>query len=157
MRARSLACFLLALPLAGCRAERHLVFVSEPPGAHVRLDGKVVGRTPLDLRFEHYGTRRISIYRSGYRSHDEVIEVETPWFFVFPLDYVSEILLPFGWEDIHRFEVVLEPQTGEVTEGDMESVLGRAERLRRGGPAGPDALEIEQEQAANADAPAVEP
>ena len=140
MRALPLSLVLLALPLSSCRSERHLVFVSDPPGAQVRLDGKLVGRTPLDIRFESYGTRQVSIIRQGYRGISEKMEIEPPWFSHFPLDYFSEILLPFGWNDIHRLEVVLEPQTGEVSQPDFDAVLERAEGLRRAGPAGPNQL-----------------
>ncbi len=73
--ARALA---LAACLTGCRAERHLVFVTEPPGAEVLIDGDYVGRTPLDLSFESYGPRQVAIRRRGYRGHAEVLEVEEP-------------------------------------------------------------------------------
>ena len=143
MRVFHLATTALALGLVGCRAERHLIFVSEPPGAQVRIDGKLVGRTPLDLRFDSYGHRRVAILKNGFRSHGEIMEVEPPWFFYFPLDYLSEVFFPFGWEDIHRLEVVLEPHTGEVSRPDFDEVLRRAESLRRAGPAGPHILEPE--------------
>jgi hypothetical protein len=131
---------LAAFVLGGCRAQRQLVFVSEPPAAQVILDGKFVGRTPLELPFETYGYRHIAFQKAGYRSHAEVLEVESPWYSIFPLDLVSEIFLPFGWKDIHRLEVVLERHTGEVSRPDFEAVLGRAESLRRGGPEGPNQL-----------------
>lgn len=135
---------LLALPalalLASCRAERHLVFESDPPGATVRLDDQIVGQTPLDLRFEHYGVRQLTVYREGFRTLSENIHVETPWFSVFPLDLVSEVLLPFGWEDIHRYRIDLEPESGRVTDDDLGEVLRRAESLRRAGPSGPAPL-----------------
>jgi len=127
-----------ALALSGCRARRELVFESEPPGARVLLDGEVVGRTPLTVPFESYGVRHVSIQHAGYRDHAEDWELETPWYSRFPLDYVSEVLLPFGWADVHRMEVALEPWTGEVADEDFEAVLRRAESLRRGGPAGPN-------------------
>jgi PEGA domain len=129
---------LLTLPTAlACRAERHLVFETDPTGATVRLDDQVVGQTPLDLRFEHYGSRQLTIYREGFRTYSTVIEVDTPWYSYFPLDFITEVLLPFGWEDTHRFEVVLEEETGRVTDTDLADVLQRAETLRRAGPGGP--------------------
>ena len=125
---------------AGCRAQRYMVFVSAPSAADVYLDGEHVGRTPLELPFEAYGSRHVTLSRPGYRDHTEVLELEVPWYSVFPLDYVSEILLPFGWEDRYRLEVVLQRHTGEVSRPDLEAVLNRAESLRRGGPAGPNQL-----------------
>ena len=135
---------LSALPalalLAGCRAERHLVFESDPPGATVRLDDQIVGQTPLDLRFDHYGVRQLTVYREGFRTYSEEIDVSTPWFSHFPLDLITEVLLPFGWEDIHRYRIDLEPESGRVTDDDLNGVLLRAESLRRAGPSGPAEL-----------------
>jgi hypothetical protein len=127
----------LMIVLSSCRAERYLVFNSEPSGAQVQLDGKMIGVTPLEVRFESYGHRHIRMQRRGYRSFSTIMEVETPWYSYFPLDYISEILLPFGWEDIHTLNVTLKPRSGEVSRPDFEGVLERAESLRRGGPAGP--------------------
>lgn len=137
---RALGFLALCCSLAACRAERHLMFESDPPGAQLRVDGVLVGRTPFDMRFESYGSRHVTMQRQGYRRYSGEIELETPWYSIFPLDYVSEIFLPFGWKDIHRLEVTLAPLTGEVSEPDFDGVLIRAERLRRGGPAGPNQL-----------------
>jgi len=134
---RGLGSVALALALCGCRAERHIYFTSDPPGAQLRVDGELVGRTPYDLRFEAYGSRHVTMQRQGYRRYTGVLELKTPWYSYFPLDFISEILLPFGWKDIHRLEVTLEPHTGEVTRPDLEGDLLRAESLRRAGPAGP--------------------
>jgi len=143
-RAAEYAATLLALcacsGLVACRAERHLVFETDPPGAQVRIDEKLVGVTPLDLRFDDYGDRRVTLYRAGYRSHSTVLEVGAPWYSYFPLDLISEVLLPFGWEDIHRLQVELEPQEGTVAAPDLDAVLRRAEALRRAGPEGPAPL-----------------
>lgn len=137
LRRDSLLVFLGVALLLGCRAERRLLVDTEPQGAEVRLDDEIVGTTPLDLRFEHYGDRRLTLYRGGYRTHAEVLELDSPWYFVFPLDLVTEVLLPFGWKDIHRVEVPLVPESGTVTPPDLEAVLRRAESLRRAGPTGP--------------------
>ena len=122
-----------------------MIFETAPLGATVRLDDEIVGRTPLDLRFDHYGTHQLTIYREGYRTYSEEIKVETPWYSYFPLDFVTEVLLPFGWRDYHRFEIALEPESGHVTGGDLEAVLQRAEALRHAGPAGPLLPAQEQE------------
>ncbi len=127
----------LMMALSSCRAERHLIFESEPAGAQVHLDGKMIGLTPLEVRFESYGHRHVRMQRRGYRSFSTIMEVKGPWYSSFPLDYISEVFLPFGWEDIHRLKVSLEPRSGEVSRPDFEGVLKRAVSLRRGGPAGP--------------------
>jgi len=121
----------------GCAAKRELVIVSEPPGALVRLDDTVVGTTPYTTSFDAYGTRRVTLYLPGHRTVTELFEVESPWYAHFPLDVISEVLLPFGWHDRHEVKLTLEPETGAVTKPDLDLVLQRAEALRLAEPTGP--------------------
>lgn len=125
---------------AGCAAERKLIVISEPPGALVRLDDTIVGTTPYETLFDAYGTRRVTLYRRGYRTQSERVVLEAPWYAVFPLDYISEVLVPIGWEDVHRVEITLEPEGGAVTMPDLTPVLERAESLRLAEPTGPRPL-----------------
>jgi hypothetical protein len=127
---------LLAL-LASCAAERTLVITSDPPGALVRLDDTIVGTTPYTQRFDDYGTRRITLYREGYRTTSKRILIEGPWYAQFPLDLISEVLLPFGWKDRHAEHITLEPESGAVSAPDLNEVLERAEALRLAEPTGP--------------------
>ena len=131
------ASFALVLLLAGCAARRELVIDSVPQGALVRLDDTVVGTTPFETGFEAYGTRRVTIYKEGFRSKTKLIEIKPPWYGRFPFDIVSEVLLPFGWRDRHDVKMQLVPESGTVTMPDLESVLQRAESLRLAEPTGP--------------------
>lgn len=149
--------FALALalaPLAGCAAERVLVFTSEPPGASVRLDDEVVGTTPCDVPFLHYGTRRVTYYLEGHRTRSFLVDVRAPWYARFPIDIVSEVLLPIGWKDHKRIHVVLESGLVEPDLPTQRSVLDRAEALRRAGPNGPRQLPPVETVPALPDAPA---
>lgn len=137
LRRTLLSAILCGALLVACRAERRILIDTVPQGAQVRLDDEIVGDTPLNIRFDHYGHRRLTLYRRGFRTHSEVLEIASPWYSYFPLDLVTEVLLPFGWKDIHRVEVVLMPETGNVSPPDLEAVLLRAESLRRAGPSGP--------------------
>jgi hypothetical protein len=126
-----------ALLGTGCAVHRELVVVSDPPGATVRLDQQMVGFTPYSTEFEAFGTRRVTLYRQGYRTWSESIPIEAPWYALFPFDLFSEVLLPFGWTYTKKVEVTLEPQSGPVTAPDLEKVLEQAEQLRKAGPEGP--------------------
>lgn len=138
MRTSQLAIVLGAAALASsCAARRELVITSDPPGALIRLDDTVVGTTPFQMRFDAYGTRRITLYREGYRTASRVVALEPPWYGRFPLDIVSEVLLPFGWRDTHSEDFPLEPESGQVTVPDLNAVLLRAESLRLAEPTGP--------------------
>lgn len=103
----------------------------------MRLDDTVVGTTPFTTTFEAYGTRRVTVYKEGFRSQTRVVELKPPWYARFPFDVVSEVLLPLGWRDRHDVTMELEPESGTVTMEDVDRVLERAESLRLAEPTGP--------------------
>jgi hypothetical protein len=122
---------------SGCAAERTLVFTSEPPGASVRLDDEMVGVTPCEVPFLHYGTRRVTYYLEGSRTRSFLVDVRAPWYGRFPIDIVSEVLIPVGWVDRKRIHVELPSGSEPADQPTQRSVLDRAEALRRAGPNGP--------------------
>ncbi len=134
--------------LTSCAVERTLKVQSEPPGAIIRLDNSLVrgddgelARTPVKLRYDDYGTRRITLYLDGYRIQSRRVRLRPPWYLRFPIDLVTEVLLPVGWKDRRSIQFELEPESGTVTEPDLEGVLQRAEFLRRAGVEGPKPIE----------------
>lgn len=131
---------LFVAACASCAAQRTLTIESDPPGATVRIDDRVVGRTPYTEHFSDYGTRRITLYKAGYHSRSEVVTLRTPWYAYFPIDVLSEIVFPFGWKDPHTVKLQIEPVQGEVTPTDLTKVLERAQALRLAGPDGPSQL-----------------
>lgn len=131
---------ILCATLCGCAAQRELVIDSTPPGALVRLDDMVVGTTPFRTAFEAYGTRRVTLYLDGYRSQSQLIEINPPWYARFPLDVISEVLLPFGWHDRHAVALELVAEDSALSQPDIEPVLQRAESLRLAEPTGPRPL-----------------
>ncbi|MBL8859664.1 MAG: PEGA domain-containing protein [Planctomycetes bacterium] len=132
--------FILCAALAGCAAQRELTIDSTPPGALVRLDDMVVGVTPFKTSFEAYGTRRVTLYLEGYRSQSRLVEIKPPWYAHFPLDVISEVLLPFGWRDRHEVALVLVAEDSALSMPDIDPVLQRAESLRLAEPTGPRPL-----------------
>jgi hypothetical protein len=141
-----LAVLALALLAAspGCASERHLVVLSDPPGATVRLDNEVVGVTPLDHPFAHFGDRRLTLYLDGYRGQSRALELRPPWYARFPVDLLTELLIPVGYRyvQVERFE--LDPEVPTVSLPDLEETLRRAESLRRGGLTGPRPMPLEE-------------
>ncbi len=135
------ALFIATLGLASlsCRAQRELVITSEPPGAEIRLDGKLIAeKTPAHVPFKDYGVRRISLYHEGYMRYSEAFDVRAPWYARFPIDLLSEIVLPVGWHDRHKLRVKLVRGDTLIAAPDLEKVLLRAELLRKAGPEGPE-------------------
>ena len=131
---------LLLLALVGCRAQRTLELTSNPPGAEVRLDDERVGRTPVRVTFEHYGTRRVTFYLAGYRTVSKQIELAPHWYARFPLDLVTEVILPLGLHDRRHYHEELIPGEEVLSLPSLRSVIERAAVLREGGPEGPRAL-----------------
>ena len=66
--------------LTGCATHRELVVESDPPGASVRLDEKLVGTTPYTSEFEAFGTRRLTLYLEGYRPVSRPVKLAAPWY-----------------------------------------------------------------------------
>ena len=138
--ALALLAALLVLGASGCRAHRTLEIRTNPPGARVVLDQEVLGTSPVKVEFWHYGVRRVTASYPGYRTYSRQFEVDPPWYARFPLDIISEVVLPIGWEDDHVVDVELVAGPDVMTAPDIRSVLDRAEVLRRAGPEGPASL-----------------
>ena len=100
--ARAAVLLLLVGILSGC-VTRRLFLVSDPPGATVILDGKEVGRTPYQEDFISYGVRRLELEMPGYARRVELLDVDNPWWQAFPIDIVTDLLLPWTIEDDRTF------------------------------------------------------
>ncbi|MFT5733691.1 MAG: hypothetical protein ACJAZN_002391 [Planctomycetota bacterium] len=122
-----------AVLLSGCRGDRILRIESIPPGATVRLDDHVIGRTPLEIDFEHYGQRRLALYKATYRTYSEPLELLAPWWARFPIDLLTEVILPLGLDDVREKVIVLTVDAGE-TEATVatQEFIEHAVRARSG-------------------------
>lgn len=128
MRPPALGLVLLALlGSAGC-VDRVLQVRSDPPDATVTLDDQVVGKTPLDLHYTWYGKRYLSVELQGYTQVRELIALNPPWWQYFPLDFITDILVPFTIEDRSDFTYRLEK--ADVSDEELRQVKKRAAELR---------------------------
>ena len=127
---RILPLVLLAFASASCAARRSIALTSEPSGASVEIDGSVIGKTPVEVPFEHYGARQVTMTSPGYSTWTHTVRVRAPWYGRFPMDIVTEVLLPFGWKDRHKVHAKLEQQVVQVEDPDLQAVLARARALR---------------------------
>jgi hypothetical protein len=94
---------------SGC-VYRRIVVRSDPPGARVILDGQEVGYTPAGIPFTYYGTRRLTLVKPGFETHTELVTIPPPWYQWFPIDFVSDNLLPGHVADRHDISRQLSPQ-----------------------------------------------
>jgi len=100
---------------------------SNPPGAVVYVDDYEIGTTPVSANFTYYGTRRIRLVKNGYETLTVMQPVSVPWYQFFPLDFVSENMVPGKVRDNRTFDYQLVPQRVVPS----EELVGRAEGLRR--------------------------
>ena len=129
MKRALLLCLAFAL-IGGC-VTRKFTVQSDPPGADVYIDGELVGKTPYETEFDHYGTRLILLEMPGYADMKTLEKVSAPVYEYFPLDVVSELLVPFDLHDEHEFHYKLEPKVPAEKASVLERARAAREILRR--------------------------
>lgn len=120
-------CCCLAISFAGC-VQRRLTIRSNPPGALVYIDNYEIGRTPVATDYVYYGTRSIRLVKDGFETRTVEQFIPPPWYEVFPLEFVSENLVPLEIRDERMFSYDLLPQV--IVPRDQ--LLSRAQALRDG-------------------------
>lgn len=117
--------FLLTCGQFGC-VHRRMTIRSVPSGALVKVDGEEIGYTPTSVDFTYYATREITLTKDGYETQAVMQKVKTPWYQRFPLDAVSDNLLPFEVTNRHEFTYQLQPKVVVPT----DELLNRGNLLR---------------------------
>lgn len=116
---------LMAVGQFGC-VHRRMTIRSVPTGALVKVDGDEIGYTPVSVDFTYYGTREVTLTKDGYETQNVMQKVKTPWYQTFPLDAVSDNLLPFEVTNRHEFTYQLQPKVVVPT----DELLNRGNLLR---------------------------
>lgn len=119
---------LAAVALLGGCVERIISVRSEPPGATVYVDGEEAGRTPCDVKYVWYGTREVVLELKGHRTVREMIALDAPWWQVFPLDFLTDVVIPFTITD--RLERDYTLSAAGLTAPEIEEVRRNAAELR---------------------------
>ena len=107
----------------GC-VRRTVTITTEPAGALVWLNDREVGRTPLEVDFDFYGTYDVRLEREGYEPVMTFGRADAPWWDIVGLDLVSE-LVPADLHSRIAWHFELQP-----LDTDREALLGRARELR---------------------------
>lgn len=110
---------------AGC-VQRRMTVRSNPPGALVYVDDYELGTTPVSRDFVYYGTRKIRLVKDGYETLTVRQPFPLPWYQFFPLDFVTENLVPWEIRDERVVELAMVPASSTPP----ESVVARAEQAR---------------------------
>ncbi len=130
---RTTWCAVLAAAglLAGC-VERSYIVTTDPPGAVVYENGKPIGATPADgTSFVYYGRYGFTLVKEGYETLQVEQDIRAPWYQYFPLDFVSENMIPWTLKDQRRFHFEMKPLQAIRT----DEVVERAQQLRARGQA----------------------
>ncbi len=107
----------------GC-VRRTITITTEPPGALVWLNDREIGRSPVDIDFEHYGTYDVRLERPGYEPVMTSGTAQAPLWETVGLDLLAE-LAPFRIHNHLKWHYVLVPRID-----DPEPLVDRAQRLR---------------------------
>ncbi|HWB00443.1 MAG TPA: PEGA domain-containing protein [Pirellulales bacterium] len=124
---RAMIVALLGTIGTGC-VQRRLTIRSNPPGALVYVDNYEIGTTPVSTDYIYYGTRKIELVKDGYETLTVKQWIRPPWYELFPLDFVSENVVPLEIRDERGLDFEMKPLASVRT----DQLLGRAENLRQG-------------------------
>jgi hypothetical protein len=116
---------LLAVVAAGC-VQRRMTIRSSPPGAFVYVDDYPIGTAPVSHDFVYYGTRKIRLVKDGYETLTVRQPFPVPWYEIFPLDFVTENLIPWEVRDERVVDLAMQPAASTPP----ELVVSRAEQVR---------------------------
>jgi len=121
---------------SGC-VTRSLTVETDPSNALVYIDNELIGESPVTVPFTYYGTRKIMIEKKdedGVLTHERTIvyeKIKAPYYEIFPLDFVSEIVWPRELKDDHVLSYKLAELEPLSTKELQEKVLKNAEELRQ--------------------------
>ena len=124
MRASLILLTLLVVLCSGC-VRRTIMITSEPPGVLVWVNDREVGRTPVDIDFEHYGVYDVRLELAGFEPMMTFGKAAPPWWDGVGADFFAE-LVP---ADL-RSEVHWHYDLAPLLE-DREALVDRAARLRQ--------------------------
>lgn len=140
------ATLALCVALSGCTS-RGLTVTSEPPGAEVSINRRIVGKTPIRVTFNHYGTYRIELRKDGYKVMVKEEPVRPPIYGYDPVAAVADNVIPARLNDevyLHYALKSLELKDDKDSLSERESLLDRAFAARNGTVTHPQTGEIVQ-------------
>ena len=92
---------------SGC-VRRIVTIDSQPQGAEVYFNHKLIGETPCRQEFLYYGGYHLELVRDGYANFNTTLKLKGPIYEYFPLSILSELLIPWEITDKHSFTFQLE-------------------------------------------------
>ncbi len=118
------AALLVAGGLLGGCVRRTISISSDPSGAMVWLNDREVGRTPVEVDFDHYGTYDVRLERDGYEPMMTSGKANAPWWDTVVLDLLAEAV-PGTLTSRVEWHYVMQP-----VDDDRDGLIDRARQLR---------------------------
>jgi len=126
--------FLCLCTMATGCVERKIRIESEPSVVNIFMDGQYLGTTPKEIPFTFYGTREIRLEKEGYHTVVLLHKLNVPVYQWFPLDFVSENIIPFTFRDTHILQVELTKRdslSSEQKDKIIDELEASAQNLRK--------------------------
>lgn len=120
-----LAVMLGLIASSGC-VRRTVTINTEPQGATVILNDEIIGTSPVSRDFMWYGDYDVIIRKAGFETLKTHHRLDTPWYQLPGIDFVSEVLVPFEIHDQREMAFALEPEQPV----DREQLVRDARALR---------------------------
>jgi hypothetical protein len=121
-----LSILTLSALLSGC-VERQLTVTSEPPNALVYVNGKELGRTPIETDFLWYGNYDVQVRKEGFETLKTESQVTAPWWQWVPLDLIAELM---PWHPTDRKSLHYTLSESPPLDSPAEALIGRANELK---------------------------
>lgn len=132
------ALLALLVSIPGCTA-RSITITTNPPGAEVTINRRLIGISPCRVGFTHYGAYRIEIRKEKYETLVKEECINAPLYGYDPVSFVTDNAIPARLNDDIYLHYVLKKE-GEVT--DRTALLQRANMARSGVITGKDGTTI---------------
>lgn len=98
-----------SLAAGGC-VRRTVTVNTDPQGATVILNDRLIGTSPASVDFTWYGDYSVIIKKDGFETLSTHQRLNPPWYQVPPIDFFSEGLTPFWIHDQQTMSFTLEPR-----------------------------------------------
>ncbi|MBC7785431.1 MAG: PEGA domain-containing protein [Burkholderiales bacterium] len=125
-RSIPLVLFTAGALLTGC-VERKMTITSDPPESLVFMNGREVGRTPIERDFVWYGDYDVQVRKEGYDTLKTTTPVNSPWWQIPPIDLIAEFM-PWHPTDHQQIHYTLQPSQSVDT--PPEVLIDRAGELK---------------------------
>ncbi|MDF1666625.1 MAG: hypothetical protein P1V97_33050 [Planctomycetota bacterium] len=121
----------ILLLATGC-IKRKLFIRPTPKDARVFLDGIELENNEgvVEQPFTFYGTRSVTTRRRGYKTNRQMWTIPTPWYSRFPIDFFTELVIPWTIDEKHEITVSLEQEPKNQSKSTQQ-LIQRAEDMAK--------------------------